>query len=126
MRPWLEGGFGNPSSQHALGRQAREAVEAAREQVAGALGVTPLEVLFTSGGTEADNQAVKGIAWAARAAGRGAHLVTTSVEHHAVLEAVEWLVAAQGFTATVVPPEPDGVVGPQRLLDAVRADTVLV
>jgi len=126
MRPWLEGGFGNPSSQHALGRQAREAVEAAREQVAGALGVTPLEVLFTSGGTEADNQAVKGIAWTARAAGRGAHVVTTAIEHHAVLEAVEWLVAAQGFTATVVPPEPDGVVDPQRLLDAVRPDTVLV
>jgi len=88
--------------------------------------VAPLEGLFTSGGTEADNQAVKGIAWAARAAGRGAHLVTTAVEHHAVLEAVEWLVAAQGFTATVVPPEPDGVVDPQRLLDAVRHDTVLV
>lgn len=126
MRPWLEGGFGNPSSQHALGRDAREAVEAAREQVAAALGVAPLEVLFTSGGTEADNQAVKGIAWAARTAGKGAHLVTTAVEHHAVLEAIEWLVASQGFSATIVPPEPDGVVDAQRLLDAVRPDTVLV
>lgn len=125
MRPWLEGGFGNPSSQHALGRDAREAVEAAREQVAAALGVAPLEVLFTSGGTEADNQAVKGIAWAARTAGKGAHLVTTAVEHHAVLEAIEWLVASQGFSATIVPPEPDGVVDAQRLLDAVRPDTVL-
>lgn len=122
----LGGPWANPSSQHAFGRLAREAVEGAREEVATALGVTPLEVLFTAGGTEADNQAVKGIAWAAREAGRGAHLVTTAIEHHAVSEPVEWLAAHQGFSATVVPVEPDGVVDPQRLLDAVRADTVLV
>jgi cysteine desulfurase len=126
MRPWIDSGFGNPSSQHALGRAARETVEAAREQVAAALGVAPLEVLFTSGGTEADNQAVKGIAWAARAAGKGDHLVTTAIEHHAVLEAVEWLVEGQGFTATVVAPERDGIVDPERLLAAVRPGTVLV
>jgi len=132
MRSWLEpaeqspGHWGNPSSAHAYGRHAREAVETAREEVARALGVTPLEVLFTSGGTEADNQAVKGIAWAARDAGRGTHLVTTAIEHHAVLESVEWLARHQGFEATVVPVEPDGVVDPDRLLAAVRADTALV
>ena len=126
MRPLLEDGFGNPSSLHARGRAARAAVEAAREQVAAALGVGPLDVLFTSGGTEADNQAVKGIAWAAREAGGGAHLVTTAIEHHAVLESVEWLAGEQGFSATVVPVGSDGVVETDRLLDAVRDDTVLV
>lgn len=118
--------WANPSSQHSHGRAAREAVEAAREQVAAALGVAPLEVLFTAGGTEADNQAIKGVAWAGRDAGRGSHLVTTAIEHHAVLETVEWLVAHQGFEATVVPVEPDGVVDPERVLAAVRPDTVLV
>ncbi|MDQ3974442.1 MAG: cysteine desulfurase [Actinomycetota bacterium] len=126
MRPYLEAGFGNPSSRHAPGRLARAAVESAREQVAEALGVAPLEVLFTSGGTEADNQAVKGIAWASREAGRGAHLVTTAIEHHAVIESCEWLAAHQGFALTVVPPQPDGVVDAERLLASVRADTVLV
>lgn len=126
MRPYLEAEFGNPSSLHAHGRTARAAVEAAREQVAAVLGVAPLEVLFTSGGTESDNQAVKGIAWARREAGRGAHLVTTAIEHHAVLESVEWLVDSQGFDATIVPVGVDGVVEPDRLLAAVRDDTVLV
>ena len=126
MRPHLEGGVGNPSSVHAFGRASRTAVEGAREQVACALGVTPLEVVFTSGGTESDNLAVSGIAWAARAAGRGAHLVTTAIEHHAVLSTCRWLAAWGGFTLTVVPAEPDGLVDPARLLAAVRDDTVLV
>jgi cysteine desulfurase len=132
MRAWLDpeeqhpGHWGNPSSQHAYGRHAREAVETARDEVAAALGVAPLEVLFTGGGTEADNQAIKGIAWAARESGRGRHLVTTAIEHHAVLESVEWLARHQGFEATIVPVEPDGVVDPERLLAAVRPDTVLV
>jgi cysteine desulfurase len=126
MSPYLAEHFGNPSSLHAAGRTARAAVEAAREQVAEALGITPLEVLFTSGGTEADNAAVKGLAWAALEAGRGAHLVTTAIEHHAVLEAVEWLVYRQGCTATIVPVGPDGRVDPDEVLAAVRADTVLV
>jgi cysteine desulfurase len=125
MTPFLVDRFGNPSSLHSAGRAARQAVETAREQVAAALGVTPLEVLFTSGGTEADNAAIKGLAWAARDAGGGAHLVTTAIEHHAVLEAVEWLVARQGFTATVVPVAPDGVVDPEAVIAAVRDDTVL-
>jgi cysteine desulfurase len=126
MRPYLEAEYGNPSSMHAQGRAARKAVETAREQVAQALGVTPLEVLFTSGGTESDNQAVKGIAWAAREAGRGAHIVTTAIEHHAVIESCEWLAKHAGFEVEVVPPEPDGVIDPERLLAAVRQDTVLV
>jgi cysteine desulfurase len=126
MRPYLETEYGNPSSLHERGRVVRAAVETAREQVAEALGVTPLEVLFTSGGTESDNQAVKGIAWAAREAGRGAHIVTTAIEHHAVIESCEWLATHAGFNVDVVPPEPDGIVDPDRLLAAVRDDTVLV
>ena len=125
MLPHLQEAHGNPSSGHRAGRRARQAVEGAREQVAFALGVTPLEVLFTSGGTEADNQAVKGIAWAARSAGRGAHLVTTAIEHPAVLESCQWLADHQGFALDVVAPERDGVVNPDRLLAAVRPDTVL-
>jgi len=126
MLPYLREQHGNPSSIHRAGRAARDGVERAREQVAAALGVHPLDVLFTSGGTEADNQAVKGIAWAARAAGRGRHLVTTAIEHHAVLDAVRWLADAQGFEVTVVGVDAAGVVDPDRLLAAVRDDTVLV
>lgn len=134
MRPFLEDEFGNPSSLHARGRAARTAVEGAREQVADSLGVAPLEVLFTSGGTEADNQALKGIAWARRAAGGGSHraaggaghIVTTAIEHSAVLESAQWLAAHEGFDLTVVPCEPDGVVDPERVLEAVRPDTTCV
>ena len=126
MVPYLREQHGNPSSIHGIGRVARGAVEQAREQVADALGVPPLDVLFTSGGTESDNQAVKGIAWAARAAGRGDHLVTTAIEHHAVLDAVAWLRHAQGFDVTLVPVGPDGLVAPADVLDAVTDRTVLV
>lgn len=126
MLPYFEHDYGNPSSTHRAGRIAREGVERSREQVAAAVGVDPLDVLFTSGGTEADNQAVKGIAWAAREAGRGAHVVTTAIEHHAVLDAVTWLRDAQGFTVTIVPVGRDGVVDPQQLLDCVTDETVLV
>lgn len=126
MQPYLHDRHGNASSTHADGRAARAGVEHAREQVAGALGVTPLEVLFTSGGTEADNAAIKGIAWAAKEAGRGTHLVTTQIEHHAVLETMQWLAEHQAFSLDVVPVERTGIVDPQRVLAAVRADTVLV
>jgi cysteine desulfurase len=126
MRPFLDAEHGNPSSLHASGRAARAAVEVAREQVADALGVEPLDVLFTSGGTEADNAAVKGIAWAARDAGRGAHIVTTALEHHAVLEAAGWMADRQGFSLSVVGCGSDGVVDAEALLGEVRDDTVLV
>ena len=126
MIPFLDAIYGNPSSVHDWGRKARAAVEQAREQVAAALGVAPLDVMFTGGGTEADNAAIKGIAWAARDAGRGAHLVTTNIEHHAVLHTMDWLAEHQGFSLDVVPVEADGVVAVDRLLAAVREDTALV
>lgn len=124
MAPWLApGAVGNASSLHAAGRRARAAVEDARDQVAAALGVTPLEVLFTSGGTEADNQAVKGLAWAH---GPGAHVVTTAIEHHAVLEAAEWLRDHQGAGLTVVGVDRHGMVDPEEVLAAVGEGTAVV
>ncbi len=85
MLPYLTTNAGNPSSLHATGRRARKAIDEARETIAQLIGAQPREIVFTSGGTEADNLAVKGAAWAATA--RGRHLVTTAVEHKAVLNA---------------------------------------
>jgi cysteine desulfurase len=121
---WVEAA--NASSTHAPGQRARAAVEEAREQVATALGCSPHEVVFTAGGTEADNLAIKGIVWAARDRGRRPHVVTTAVEHPAVLEPVVWLADRGDTTVTVVPPEADGTVPVDRVLDAVHDDTVLV
>jgi cysteine desulfurase len=125
LATWL--GAANASSTHAAGQRARVAVEEAREQVATALGCSPHEVVFTAGGTEADNLAVKGIVWAARDRGhRRPHVVTTAIEHPAVLEPVAWLADRGEVALTVVPPDRDGTVAPERVLDAVTDHTVLV
>ena len=124
LEAWL-GRTGNGSASHAAGQQARQAVEEARERAAGVLGVAPGDVVFTSGGTEADNLAIKGMAWAARDGGRR-HLVTTAVEHPAVRDTCRWLADHQGFTLTEVPPRRDGTVDPECVLAAVRDDTALV
>jgi cysteine desulfurase len=125
LSTWL--GAANASSTHAAGQRARAAVEEAREQMAIALGCSPHEVVFTAGGTEADNLAVKGIVWAARDRGHHRpHVVTTAVEHPAVLEPVAWLADRGEAEVTVVPPERDGTVRTERILDAVTDDTVLV
>ncbi|MCU1678879.1 MAG: cysteine desulfurase [Frankiales bacterium] len=121
------GRFGNASSLHSVGRDARRTLEEARERIASALGAEPYDVLFTSGGTEADNLAIKGIAWARRAADPRRRVIAVSaVEHHAVLDAVAWLVREQGFVAEVLPVDGRGVVevdAVERLL-ADRADEV--
>jgi cysteine desulfurase len=119
----LEDNFGNPSSVHAAGRSAREAVEIAREQVAQAIGAGPSEIVFTGGGTEADNLAVKGAAYKLR--GNGNHVVVSSFEHHAVLEAAEWL-EHQGYELSQVPVTAEGVVEPDAVSAAVRPSTTLV
>ncbi|HEX9051924.1 MAG TPA: cysteine desulfurase family protein, partial [Anaeromyxobacter sp.] len=123
MAPFLRASFGNPSSVHGRGGEARAAVEDARRKVAAVLGCTARRVVFTGSGSEADNLAVKGAAWARRA--RGRHVVTTALEHAAVLEACRAL-AAHGFELTVVRPEPDGRVSPERVRAALRDDTILV
>ncbi len=129
---WM--GSANASARHLAGQEARRAVEHAREQVAGALGCAPHDVVFTSGGSEADNLAVKGIVWGALADGRPrpAHVVTTAVEHAAVLEPARWLAARGDVELDVVAPRPDGTVAVDDVLARVRdgsdgrAPTVLV
>jgi cysteine desulfurase len=112
------GEFGNASSLHTVGRAARRRLEESRERIAAQLGARPSEVIFTAGGTDSDNLAVKGIYWARRDADpRRRRIVTTAVEHHAVLDAVMWLVEHEGAEVTFLPTEPDGSVTPQALRD---------
>lgn len=132
LERWI--GSANASARHLPGQAARRAVEHAREQAATALGCSPHDVIFTSGGTEADNLAIKGIVWAARARadGRPVHVVTTAVEHSAVLEPARWLAARGEIELDVVAPMTDGRVDVDDVLARVRdgsdgrAPTVLV
>ena len=125
LASWLDAA--NASSSHLAGQAARMAVEEARDAVATALHCSPHEVVFTSGGTEADNLAVKGITWAARDRSRGVpHLVTSALEHPAVLDPARWLAERGDVTLTVVPPARDGRVDVEVVLAAVRPETALV
>ncbi|HWL35925.1 MAG TPA: cysteine desulfurase family protein [Frankiaceae bacterium] len=127
MTPYFMAEPGNPSSLHASGRRARRAVEEAREAIAYALGARPSEVIFTGGGTESDNLAVKGIYWARRAADPArTRIVASAVEHHAVLDAVDWLVAHEGATVTWLPVDSVGRVSPSDLADALGDDVAVV
>lgn len=121
MLPYFSERFGNASSIHGFGREARDAVETAREEIAGFLGVTPEEMVFTSGGTESDNLAIKGVA---HAHGKG-HIVTSQVEHHAVLRTCQALEQG-GYAVTYLPVDGDGLVDPDDVRRAIRPDTVLV
>lgn len=123
MAPYLQAEYGNPSSFYGLARRARAAVEEARERLAMYLGATPREILFTGGGSEADNLALKGLAWAQRDKGR--HLITTELEHHAVLHSCRAL-EKQGFEVTYLRPDHYGVVTPEQVAEALRDDTLLV
>jgi cysteine desulfurase len=121
MLPYFGDVYGNPSSVHAFGRAARDGVETARDRVAAFLGVPPDEIVFTSGGTESDNLGVKGLA-AAR--GRG-HLVTSQIEHHAVLRTCQAL-ERQGFEVTYLPVDHYGMVDPDAVKRALRSDTIAI
>jgi len=115
-------GVGNASSLHGSGRAARRRMEEAREALARLLGARPSEIIFTTGGTESDNLAVKGIYWARHDADRARRrIITTAVEHHAVLDAVEWLVAHEGAEVTWLPVDRDGAVSPAALREALQA-----
>src|ERR1044071_3823380 len=123
------GTVGNASSLHTTGRAARRRMEEAREELAALLGARPSEVVFTAGGTESDNLAVKGIYWARRDADpRRRRIITTPVEHHAVLDAVEWLAEHEGAEVTWLPVGDDGSVAPADLREALQAgdDVALV
>ncbi|MEV4538436.1 cysteine desulfurase family protein [Asanoa sp. NPDC049518] len=118
---------GNPSSLHAAGRCARRHVEESRERIAAVLGARPSEVIFTGGGTEADNLAVKGIFWARRAERPGrVRVIASSVEHHAVLDSVEWLVRHEGAAATWLPVDQIGRLDPATLAEALDDDVAVV
>ena len=125
MKPYFCERFGNASSLYSWGREARKAVAEAREKVAALLQASPSEVYFTSGGSESDNWAIKGAAFALRRAGRGKHIITSCVEHHAVLNACRWL-EQEGFEVTYLPVDKNGRVLPEQVFDALRDDTVLV
>ncbi|HEX8280916.1 MAG TPA: cysteine desulfurase family protein, partial [Chthoniobacterales bacterium] len=124
MRPYLDEHFGNPSSIHAAGREARAAIDNARDQLAALLRAKPHELIFTGSGTEANNLAVLGLARSRRA--RGKHLICGSTEHHAVLHAFEHLQRAEGFEVTFLPVDRGGRIDPDELARSIRADTTLV
>jgi cysteine desulfurase len=123
MRPFIEEHFGNPSSSHWYGTEPRRAVAEARAQVAGLIGCSPEEIIFTSGGTEANNHAIKGMAMALR--DRGNHIITSAIEHPAVLEVCRSL-ADFGFETTVLPVDSGGLVDPGDVGKAVRPGTILI
>jgi cysteine desulfurase len=123
MRPYLEEHFGNPSSSHWYGRKAHEAVETARAQVAALLSCTPSEIIFTSGGTESNNYAIRGIALARRS--RGKHIITSQIEHPAVTAVCEGL-QQEGFEITYLPVDEYGLVSVSDVRKAVRPETILI
>src|SRR5579875_2318494 len=125
MQPWLEERYGNPSALHARGRAALAAIEEARERVAAALGCAPAEIVFTSGGTESVNAAIKGIALARKLARLGSSVVVSAIEHHAVLHASEWL-ERFGCARLVVDVDGRGVVDPDTVAATLRPDVGLV
>ncbi|MEO0156287.1 MAG: aminotransferase class V-fold PLP-dependent enzyme, partial [candidate division WOR-3 bacterium] len=122
MKAYFFEEFGNPSSIHTSGQKAREAIELSRKKVADALGASPDEIIFTSGGSESDNTAIKGVAYAM--AEKGNHLVTTKIEHHAVLEPFIFL-QSHGFETTFLPVDKYGMVDPEDLNKAITNKTIL-
>lgn len=126
MWPYLTGEFGNPSSHHEVGERAAAALAAARAEVAGVLGMRASDVIFTSGGTEADNLAIKGITIAALLRSGKRHLVTTPIEHEAILESARFLERVHGVELTLLPVDHTGLVDVDAAAAALRDDTALV
>ena len=124
MAPFLDRIYGNPSSVHHIGREARALLDEARDRVAQVFQSKPSEVVFTSGGTESNNLAIFGVARLLRS--KGSHLITTQVEHHAVLHAFRYLEEHEGFEVTYLPVDATGRVDPETVRKAIRPDTVLV
>ena len=123
MWPYLTGEYGNPSSHHTVGESAAAVLASARSSIAAVLGVRPAELIFTSGGTESDNLAVKGITLAST---RGRHVITSAIEHEAILESIDYLVRHHGATTTILPVNEEGLVSAETLHQAIRPDTALV
>ena len=124
MLPYMETHYGNPSSLYRLGQEAAEALQSARETVAACLGCTPREITFTSGGSEADNQALISAARIGERKGKK-HIISTAFEHHAILHTLKKL-EKEGFEVELLPVGPIGTVTAQQVADAIRPDTCLV
>ena len=125
MKPYFTDVFGNASSFHSFGREARNAITEARDSVAKLIGADDSrEIVFTSGGTEADNYAIKGVAEALEK--KGKHIITSSIEHHAVLHTCQYLEKKKGFEVTYLPVDEDGMVNPADVKDAIKEDTILI
>ncbi|MCL2842673.1 MAG: cysteine desulfurase NifS [Oscillospiraceae bacterium] len=123
MLPWLEDGYGNPSAVYRIGRDARRALDGARDQVARAIGAKTEEIFFTGSGTESNNWVLRGIC--ERLQGKGKHIITTMIEHHAISRTLEDL-EKQGFEVTVLPVDKYGMVSPHVVRAAIRPDTILI
>lgn len=123
MTPFFSDIYGNPSSIHAFGWEAKQAIEEAREHISMLLGCSPEELIFTSGGTESNNTLIKGIALTGKDKGR--HIITTNIEHHAVLEPCRFL-EKNGFRVTAVPVGSDGLINPEDIRSAITDDTILI
>ncbi len=123
MLPYFSENFGNPSSLYSIGRQARRAIEEARQKVADLIGAKKEEIIFTGSGTESDNLAIKGIAYKNRK--KGDHIITSSIEHHAVLHVCKYL-ESQGFKVTYLPVNKDGIVNPADVEKAITSQTILI
>ncbi|NLI20220.1 MAG: aminotransferase class V-fold PLP-dependent enzyme, partial [Clostridiales bacterium] len=124
MLPWFTEHYGNPSSIHRVGRDAKHAVENARRQVAAAIGAQPQEMYFTAGGSESDNWAIRSAAEMLEK--KGKHIITSAVEHHAVLHTCEFLEKKRGYRVTYLPVDESGRVNPADVKSAIAADTVLI
>ena len=129
MLPYFTERYGNPSSIYQFGQESRAAIDRARSACARVLGCEPGEIIFTSGATESDNLALRGVAWGARLAcldsGTPPHIITTSIEHHAVLHTAQSL-EREGFAAAYVPPDGRGIVDPETIAAAIRPETCLI
>ena len=123
MMPFFTNKFGNGSSIHSAGREARKAIEESRKSIAESIGALPEEIYFTSGGSESDNWAIKGVAFDNM--DKGKHIITTQIEHHAVLDTCEYL-KKFGFDVTFLPVDEDGLISIEDLKNAIREDTVLI
>ena len=123
MLPFLQSEFGNPSSTHAYGLRPKNAINESRAQVAGILGCSPSEILFTSGGTESNNHALKSIGGALYT--KGTHIITSSIEHPAILEVCRFM-ENHGFTLTILPVDTDGLVNPSDVAAAIQPDTIMI
>jgi cysteine desulfurase len=126
MLPFMDGIYGNPSSVHHIGQQARAAIDAARDRVAAVFVAKPSEIIFTSGGTESNNLAIFGAARLRAATGKGRHLITSNIEHHSVLHCFQYLEKHENFRVTYLPVNADGIVNPDDVAKSVTPETILV